>query len=261
MIARDPRRVFHLANAATGALLGCGISHILPLLPAAAGAAGLQAALAAACLCPRCAWVGANVTRGPARGAVALTFDDGPDPVLTPWILKALDAAGAQASFFCVGEKARRHPGLIRAIRDAGHSIENHSDRHRYSFAALPQTAIAREVRTAQQTLTALAGQVPLFFRAPAGFRNPWLAPVLAAHGLRYVSWSRRGLDTIDPRPERVLRRLVAAIQEGDILLLHDGAGARDHKGAPVLYAVLPPLLAIARERGLAVVGLPALLG
>ncbi len=260
MIARDPRRVFHLANAATGILLGCGAGHILPAAPAVAGAAALQVALTAACVCPRCQWVGANITRGPARGAVALTFDDGPDPILTPWILACLRAHGARASFFCVGDKARRHPSLIGAIRDGGHSVENHSDHHRHSFAMLHRAVIAREVRAAQQTLTDLARTAPRFFRAPLGFRNPWLAPVLAEYGLRYVSWSHRGFDTVDRRPARILARLLGGLNDGDILLLHDGASARDHQGRPVLHSVLPDLLAAVAARGLAIVDLPTLL-
>ncbi len=260
MIARDPRHVFHCANLATGILLGCGAGHLLPFAPATGGAAALQAALTAACVCPRCQWVGANVTRGPARGAVALTFDDGPDPALTPWILATLRAHKARASFFCIGNKARRYPHLIRAIRDSGHSVENHSDRHRHSFAVLHHAVIAREVRTAQQTLTDLAGTAPRFFRAPLGFRNPWLAPVLAECQLRYVSWSRRGFDTVDRRPAHILGRLLTDLRDGDILLLHDGKGACDRRGRPVLHTVLPGLLENVTGRGLAVVDLPTLL-
>ena len=260
MITRDPRRVFHLANFTTAALVGGGFGHILPLLPAIAGAAGLQAALTAACLCPRCQWVGTNVTHGLAPDAVALTFDDGPDPQLTPWILATLRASGARGSFFCVGEKARRYPHLIAAIRDGGHSVENHSDHHRFGFALLHHTVIAREVRNAQETLANLAGTAPRFFRAPLGFRNPWLAPVLARHDLSYVSWSCRGFDTVDRQPSRILRRLVNGLTGGAILLLHDGTGAHDVRGQPVIHTVLPQLLATAADRHLAVVDLPTLL-
>src|SRR5207302_196871 len=103
-----------------------------------------------------------------------------------------------------------------------------------------------------------VAGRDPRFFRAPAGFRNPLLDPVLASCGLRYVSWTRRAYDTVRSDADAVVRELTNALAAGDILLLHDGCAARTPEGAPLVLAVLPALLERIRARGLASVTLCA---
>ncbi|RZS51886.1 polysaccharide deacetylase family protein [Sphaerotilus mobilis] len=211
-------------------------------------------------LWPRADWLGPNLLRLPAaaaaRGEVALTIDDGPDPVLTPAVLDLLDAAGARATFFCIAERAERHPELVRDIIQRGHSVQNHSLRHRHTFSLLGPRGYARELAASQAVLTRLTGQVPRYFRAPAGLRNPFLDPVLHRLGLTLASWTRRGFDTRERDPHRVLARLSRGLAGGDILLLHDGHAARTAEGTPVVLAVLPPLLALLRERGLSAVTL-----
>ena len=97
-------------------------------------------------------------------------------------------------------------------------------------------------------------------FRAPAGLRNIFLEPVLRRHGLRLVSWTRRGYDTREKDPARVLARLTDKLGSGDILLLHDGNVARTEAGRPVVLCVLPALLAQCRNAGLRPVTLSAAL-
>jgi len=205
-------------------------------------------------LWPRCTWLGPNWVGLPpeaaARGEVALTIDDGPDPAVTPAVLDLLDRHGAKATFFCIGELALRHPELCREIAARGHAVENHSMGHRHHFAFLGLRGFERELTQAQQTLAALTGVRPAFFRAPAGFRNPLLDPVLNRLGLRLASWTRRGFDTCERDPQAVLAKLLEDLKAGDILLLHDGNAARTAAGQPVILAVLPPLLdAIAAAR------------
>ena len=174
-----------------------------------------HALLALLGLWPRSRWLGPNWTRLPAastaRNEIALTIDDGPDPVVTPQVLDMLDRHAAQATFFCIGEKAARYPDLCREIVRRGHAVENHSQHHRHYFALLGRSGITRELQTAQDTLTAITGQRPLFFRAPAGLRNPFLDPVLARLGLRLASWSARGFDTRIGDAERVKAGCCAA--------------------------------------------------
>ena len=94
--------------------------------------------------------------------------------------------------------------------------------------------------------------------RAVAGLRNPFLEPILARHGLQLASWTRRGYDPRNADPAQVLARLTRGLAAGDILLLHDGHGATTAAGQPVVLAVLPPLLAALRARGLKPVTLDA---
>lgn len=230
------------------------------------GAVALNhAVLTAAGLWPRADWLGPNLVRLPpaavARREVALTIDDGPDPEVTPAVLDLLDAAGAKATFFCIAERARRHPALLREILRRGHSVQNHSLHHRHTFSLLGPEGYRREIAAAQSVFVALTGQAPTLFRAPAGLRNPFLDPVLHRLGLRLASWTRRGYDTREADPARVLARLVRGLAAGDILLLHDAHAARAADGRPVILAVLPELLARLRADGLRPVTLPEALG
>jgi peptidoglycan/xylan/chitin deacetylase (PgdA/CDA1 family) len=208
-----------------------------------------------AVMLPRSRMLGPNITHlseaAVRRGEVALTFDDGPDPDVTPRVLDLLDRHGAKASFFCVGERAAAHPDLVREIVRRGHSVENHSYRHSNFFAFYGLMRFRKEVAAAQQTLSDIAGRAPVFFRAPMGFRSPLLDPVMWRAGLRYVSWTRRGFDAVSGNPARVLRRLCRNLAAGDILLLHDGSAARTATGEAVVLAVLPGLLDHLSELGL----------
>lgn len=209
--------------------------------------------LSGAGLTPRSSLLGPNLTRLPpsAADAVALTIDDGPDPQVTPAVLALLESHQARATFFCIGERVRQYPQIAYAIVRGGHSIENHSEQHRHSFSLLGPAAMRDQVQRAQESIRAVTGELPRFFRAPAGLRNPFLEPVLARLNLSLVSWTRRGFDTVSSDPLRVLARLTRGLAARDILLLHDGHAARTPRGTPVILEVLPPLLATLRERSL----------
>jgi peptidoglycan-N-acetylglucosamine deacetylase len=250
---------------ASGALhLGAGAAVIAApaVWPLALGAVALNHALVTATgLWPRSTWLGPNLRRLPdaaaARGEVSLTIDDGPDPEVTPAVLDLLAVAGARATFFCIAAQAQAHPQLCREIVRRGHSVQNHSHRHSHTFSLLGLSGIRRELERAQDALAQVTGQRPRFFRAPAGLRNPFLAPVLHELGLELVSWTRRGFDTVKRDPLDVLARLTRGLRAGDILLLHDGHGARTAAGRPVVLEVLPALLARFADAGLRAVTLP----
>ncbi|RQS50797.1 polysaccharide deacetylase family protein [Burkholderia sp. Bp8984] len=217
---------------------------------AAGGVVASHLALTAAGLWPRSALLGPNWTRLPAGAGrrIALTIDDGPDPDVTPRVLDLLDRHDARATFFCIGDLARRHPQWIEAIVARGHAVENHSQRHRHTFSLSGPAALRREIAAAQQTLTEIAGTRPRFFRAPAGLRNPFLEPVLCEFGLQLASWTRRGFDTRARDADTVTHRLLNGLAARDILLVHDGHAARDARGEPVVLDVLPALLHAAAD-------------
>ena len=206
-----------------------------------------HALLMAAGLTPRSGLLGPNWTRLPAtaaaRGEVAITIDDGPDQRITPRVLDLLDERQAKATFFCIGERVQRHAELAREMVRRGHAMENHSQRHLNYFSVLSPHALVAEVQRAQDTIGITTGQHPLFFRAPAGLRSPFLDPVLSRLGLRLASWTRRGFDTVSTRADAVLGKLTRGLGAGDILLLHDGHAALTRKGVPVILEVLPRLL------------------
>ncbi|WP_322083261.1 polysaccharide deacetylase family protein [Burkholderia sp. BCC1972] len=217
---------------------------------AVGGVVASHLALTAAGLWPRSVLLGPNWTRLPAGTGrkIALTIDDGPDPDVTPRVLDLLDRHDARATFFCIGDLARRHPQWIEAIVARGHAIENHSQRHRHTFSLSGPAALRREIAAAQQTLTEIAGTRPLFFRAPAGLRNPFLEPVLCELGLQLASWTRRGFDTRARDAATVTRRLLHGLDARDILLVHDGHAARDARGEPVVLDVLQAVLRAAAD-------------
>ncbi|HYW56504.1 MAG TPA: polysaccharide deacetylase family protein [Polaromonas sp.] len=214
--------------------------------------------IAGAGLWPRSQWLGPNWTQLPSASqqVVALTIDDGPDPVVTPQVLDVLDRYAARATFFVIGEKAERHPELCREMIRRGHAVENHSQHHRHHFSVMGTGGITREVQAAQDTIASITGQRPKFFRAPAGLRNPFLQPVLARLGLQLASWSARGFDTRIGDAARINSKLLPSLKAGAILLLHDGNSARTPGGVPVILEVLPALLETAAARQLRMVTL-----
>jgi peptidoglycan-N-acetylglucosamine deacetylase len=236
---------------ATGALhIGAVAATVLQprVWPWALGAVfANHVALTGAGLWPRSQLLGPNWNQLPGLpgtcSAVAITIDDGPDPDVTPSVLAQLAEYRALATFFCIGARVERYPELAQEIVRRGHSIENHSQRHRHNFSLLGPQGIRSEIAHAQASITRVTGSPPRFFRAPAGLRNPFLEPVLARLQLRLASWTRRGFDTVNGNADAVYHRLTRTLKGGDILLLHDGNSARGPAGKPVILGVLPRLL------------------
>ena len=209
-------------------------------------------ALTLAGLWPRCALLGPNwrrVENAPEK-TLYLTFDDGPDPKITPQILGLLAQSGMKATFFLIGDRVREHPNLARRIVQEGHGIGNHSSFHSLGFAFQGMGGLRRDLEAAQLVIEEATGVCPRFFRAPFGIRSPLLEPVLFALGLELVSWTRRGYDTREVDPELVLARLSKPLETGSILLLHDGKTPGAHPQATGALGVLPALLATIRDGG-----------
>jgi peptidoglycan/xylan/chitin deacetylase (PgdA/CDA1 family) len=219
-------------------------------------------AVVGAGLWPRSRLLGPNLSRLPApaarRGEVALSFDDGPDSVVTPPVLELLDRHRARATFFCIGRRVDERRELAAEIARRGHLVENHSYSHPGAFACYMAGGLRRQIRRAQEAIELATGRRPRLFRAPAGLRNFLLEGELRKAGLLLASWNRRGFDTICREPDKVARRLLTNLAAGDIVLLHDGSAARDARGTPVVLEVLPRLLDELAARGLRAVPLEA---
>jgi len=167
---------------------------------------------------------------GPVRttvpAGIALTYDDGPDPLATPALLDLLKAHDAKATFFIVGENARAHPALVQRCHAEGHTIANHSHRHGNWTNCHFGGWMRAEIGECQRAIEEAIGEAPRHYRPPFGLMNPYVEPAARAHGLEVVGWSIRSLDTVRPgAAERVVQRLAP----GAIVLLHDGGIGENH--------------------------------
>jgi peptidoglycan/xylan/chitin deacetylase (PgdA/CDA1 family) len=154
---------------------------------------------------------------------VALTFDDGPDPDVTPRLLELLRRHNVPATFFVAGARVERHPGLIREILSRGHTLGNHSYHHDPLLMLRSRARLREEVARTQDLLSAFAVR-PLTFRPPVGITNSRLPGVLRELGLCCVTFSCRAFDRGNRRIERLADIILRKIRPGDIVLLHDVA-------------------------------------
>lgn len=153
---------------------------------------------------------------------LVLTFDDGPDPIITPKILQILKENGVKATFFLIGNRAAEYPELVRQIYEEGHEIGNHSYCHSYNLGFFSEKKLRQDLERCSEVLTSLLAKKVLFFRPPFGVTNPRYARVVKQLGLNSVGWSLRSLDTKIKSKDALLMRITSTMQKGDIILLHD---------------------------------------
>lgn len=157
------------------------------------------------------------------RKTIALTFDDGPDERMTPRVLDVLARHGIRATFFLVGERAERYPGIVRRIVAEGHTIGNHTTTHSGLFPLRRSARMAAELERTRRILRTLTGRCVRLFRPPFGVTNPNMARAVCAGGYETVGWSVRSFDTVARIPRRkVLSRMVGRLHPGAVVLLHD---------------------------------------
>jgi peptidoglycan/xylan/chitin deacetylase (PgdA/CDA1 family) len=157
----------------------------------------------------------------PDEGTVALTFDDGPDPVHTPAILDELSRLGVPATFFVVGSSAHAHPDLVRRILADGHAVGSHSDSHPEPWR-LRVDELAREYRRGRARVEQAAGRPVRLFRPPKGYLDGRGAAAMLLARVRPWLWT---IDPCDWEPDASADDIVAgvsALRAGDVVLLHD---------------------------------------
>lgn len=155
------------------------------------------------------------------RRVVALTFDDGPDPDVTPRLLELLRRHGVRGTFFVSGIRAERHPGVVREILSRGHALGNHSYRHDPLLMLRSTGRLREEIALAQKALAALDVR-PLAFRPPVGITNPRLPGVLKELGMYCLTFSCRAWDRGNRRINGLAAAILKKVRPGDIVLLHD---------------------------------------
>ncbi len=194
------------------------------------------------------------ISRVPTRGRVIITFDDGPDPRYTPRVLEILRAAGVKACFFVIGEKARRHPEIIRKIICEGHEIGSHGFRHRIPWLLGPIGTI-REVKESYRIIEEITGTPPAAFRPPWGLFNlfSYLYLCRLTFRKRVVLWSFMSWDWgRRATTENIADKIRKKIFDGSILIFHDsdtapGASA----GSPEkMISALPGIINELKARG-----------
>ena len=197
---------------------------------------------------PRSRWLVDNQVEVPCDGhpCVALTFDDGPSPDITPRVLAILREKNANATFFVVGRQVERNPGLVRQASSEGHVIGNHTFSHPPLFCFLTPRRLREEIDRAQETIFRATGVTPRHFRSPVGLRHPLLALALDRASLRLVLWRLRTYDTRALTPDELCRRILEQVRPGAIVLLHDRPGP----GSSAMLTALPDVIDRLRARG-----------
>jgi peptidoglycan/xylan/chitin deacetylase (PgdA/CDA1 family) len=239
-----------------------GSSALLTATPLAITSAAFLMVLTDGIFRPASSVLYPTIWHGPRdRPRVALTFDDGPDPQVTPSILDALGDAGARATFFAIGRHLEKHRDVAaRALRE-GHELGNHSWMHSY-FQNFYRTRRQRmDVDRSTRLIQELSGStVEPLYRSPVGLKSPAIARVAHARSLKVIAWSLHSRDTFTRDPEKVAALVLSRITPGDIVLMHDGH-EREGTHRTVAAAALPSILRGLRERGLSSVSVSELLG
>jgi peptidoglycan-N-acetylglucosamine deacetylase len=177
-------------------------------------------------------------TSQPAAGIVRLTFDDGPVRANTPRVLDVLNKYRVKATFFVIGQRARRYPRLVKREYREGHSVQNHTYTHP-ELTALSPVEIRRELRATNRAIKAAGVPRPYRFRPPRGHTNARVRSVGASLGLIQTLWSVDPHDWASPPASEICRRVVTNVRAGSIVLLHDGSGSNTVEALPCIIKKL----------------------
>ncbi len=193
---------------------------------------------------------GPSVERGPRSSRkIYLTFDDGPNEHATPAILSTLASERVPAAFFMVGDHVRRFPELARRVAGSGHEIGNHTQNHvKLHFSGARR--IREQLELAHAAIESATGKTPRVFRAPHGYRSPFLRSIIFDMRYTVFGWTFGVFDTARPGAEEIRRRVRKRLRTGAIVLLHDGDGYDSNGDRMQTAEALPGIIEDARARG-----------
>ena len=200
-------------------------------------------------------WAGPHQDR-----VVALTFDDGPNEPYTSEVLSILRREHVRATFFLIGERVRREPGIAARIVREGHVVGNHSDTHPFGMAFESPDRIQGEISRAETTIHDATGIYPHLFRPPQGLRSPWLMRVAQGDSLDTVTWDDSPVDWNRVTPQQLSDRVVSNAHPGSIILLHDGLNLVPGTDRSVVVRGLGSVIDRLRAKGYRFVTVPELL-
>lgn len=174
---------------------------------------------------------------------IALTFDDGPDPVQTPQILALLKQYQAKGTFFVLGKWAEKFPKLVMQEQQEGHEVANHTYAHTYAVKSTARDKFTQDMAAAEQSITDAGVPRPLLFRPPGGFYNDMVIDVAKQKGYTIVlwSWHQDTRDWASPGVAAITNKVLKNARNGDIVLFHDKVEGRAQTVA-ALKVILPKL-------------------
>lgn len=208
---------------------------------------------------PSVQWFGALTSHGPrSSNMVAITFDDGPNPPYTEQIASILESYGVRGTFFEVGKAVVKAPGTTERLVQGGHLVGNHSYTHGATIYLDPRYP---ELARTQKVLKEATGSCSAVFRPPHGTHTPFMSQVVSDAGMRLVTWDVSAKDWIETDPDVLARNILAKVQPGSIILLHDGLDGNIGADRSVVVEALPKILDGLQAKGFDVVRLDVLLG
>ncbi|GHO86607.1 oligosaccharide deacetylase [Dictyobacter formicarum] len=185
---------------------------------------------------------------------IALTFDDGPNPVFTGPILNILQSNHVHATFFCVGENARDYPDMVAQENNAGHVVGNHTWNHP-DLTQASDMVINKELVDTNNVIQSDSGVTPVLFRPPYGAINATVKAHAQQLHLTPVLWNIDTQDWSRPGTAAIVHAVLDHAGNGDIVLMHDGGGDRSQT-----VAALPQIIAGLQQRGFTLVTVPQLI-
>jgi len=195
------------------------------------------------------------------RPRIALTFDDGPNEPYTSDVLSILKQYRIKATFFVIGQNARRYPETCQRIVAAGNVIGNHSYHHRKSLCLRRGKTVARDIELAHQAIYECTGLEPKLFRPPHGFRTPWLMRTVRNLGYLVVTWDNMTSDwKAEKSGDEIVRAILQRAKPGGVIVLHDGRDTRLNYDRSHMLQALPFVIETLMERGFDFVTIPELL-
>ncbi len=210
----------------------------------------------------RRAWFGDVYERGiVGQNRCAITFDDGPLPGATNLILDILKSENVPATFFVIGQNVQRHPELLQRMVREGHIVANHTWSHSHYSMLRGWRYWRREIEQTDAIIQSIVDVTPAWFRPPMGVRTPINMYAVCASGHACIMWTKRGMDGVATTAERIRDRIIPGLNDGAVLLLHDGRDNASRRDPIPTIQALPQIIRAARESGLTWTPLNTLLG
>jgi peptidoglycan-N-acetylglucosamine deacetylase len=223
-----------VATLAVLLLTACASANLHPSPTATEPPTATAAALPLPALTP-------SVSSTPLTKTIYLTFDDGPNPSWTPEILSLLEESGAHASFFVIGENAKRWPWLVEREAQDGDTVGDHTWSHP-TLTDLSASAVSGELTRDKSLITMLAGEAPTLWRPPYEAFNASVVGIASGAGMKMQLWTVSTGDWQLPGTEVIVLRVMAALHNGMVVLFHDGGGSTRSETVAAVALLIPQL-------------------